>query len=88
VLHHDQTTRSHDHVTLQESIFAVMQLCSIYQWAKVSDVIGRRPVLFMGALGLALSSVLFGLSKSLAMVVVARCLGERLHLRMNVHCDS
>ncbi|KAG1858426.1 major facilitator superfamily domain-containing protein [Suillus subalutaceus] len=60
---------------LVESTFAVSQLCSIYQWAKISDVIGRRPVIFLGIIGLAITTLMFGLSKSLASVLVARCLG-------------
>lgn len=60
---------------LVESAFAISQLCSIYQWAKISDVIGRRPVIFFGIIGLAITTVMFGLSKSLASVLVARCLG-------------
>ncbi|KAJ8592806.1 MFS general substrate transporter [Rhizopogon salebrosus TDB-379] len=60
---------------LIESLFAISQLCSIYQWAKLSDVIGRRPVVFMGILGVAATTMMFGLSKSLASVLLARCLG-------------
>ncbi|KAG1882948.1 major facilitator superfamily domain-containing protein [Suillus subluteus] len=60
---------------LVESTFAVSQLCSIYQWAKISDAIGRRPVIFLGIIGLAITTLMFGLSKSLASVLVARCLG-------------
>ncbi|KAF8969916.1 major facilitator superfamily domain-containing protein [Flammula alnicola] len=33
---------------LVESTFAFFQLCSIYQWAKLSDKIGRRPVILVG----------------------------------------
>ncbi|KAG2752160.1 MFS general substrate transporter [Suillus brevipes Sb2] len=60
---------------LVESVFAISQLCSIYKWAKISDVIGRRPVIFFGIVGLAITTLMFGLSKSLASVLVARCLG-------------
>ncbi|KAH7889900.1 major facilitator superfamily domain-containing protein [Phlebopus sp. FC_14] len=60
---------------LVESTFAIAQLCSIYQWAHLSDVIGRRPVILAGMLGLATTTVMFGLSKSLAGVLFARCVG-------------
>ncbi|KAG1879286.1 major facilitator superfamily domain-containing protein [Suillus tomentosus] len=60
---------------LVESAFAISQLCSIYQWARLSDVIGRRPVIFLGIIGLVITTLMFGLSKSLASVLVARCLG-------------
>ncbi|EIM90192.1 MFS general substrate transporter [Stereum hirsutum FP-91666 SS1] len=57
-----------------ESAFAVAQLCSIYQWARLSDVIGRKPVILAGILGMSIASLFFGLSKSLAGVILARCL--------------
>ncbi|KII88700.1 hypothetical protein PLICRDRAFT_110564 [Plicaturopsis crispa FD-325 SS-3] len=59
---------------LVESAFAIAQLCSIYQWAQLSDVIGRRPVVLVGIVGISVASILFGLSKSLTGVLVARCL--------------
>ncbi|THH33951.1 hypothetical protein EUX98_g221 [Antrodiella citrinella] len=58
-----------------ESIFAISQLLSIYQWAKFSDRVGRRPVVLIGILGIALSTLLTGLSKSFFAVLLARCLG-------------
>ncbi|EGN96080.1 hypothetical protein SERLA73DRAFT_185613 [Serpula lacrymans var. lacrymans S7.3] len=60
---------------LVESTFALSQLCSIYQWARVSDIIGRRPVVLLGTLGVAATTIMFGLSKTLASVLIARFLG-------------
>ncbi|KAF9228644.1 MFS general substrate transporter [Gyrodon lividus] len=60
---------------LVESTFAVAQLTSIYQWARLSDIVGRRPVILVGILGLAATTLMFGLAKSLAAVLVARCIG-------------
>ncbi|KAH0830406.1 major facilitator superfamily domain-containing protein [Lanmaoa asiatica] len=60
---------------LVESAFAIAQLTSIYQWARLSDVIGRRPVVLVGILGTAATTLMFGLSKSLATVLIARCIG-------------
>ncbi|TFY82285.1 hypothetical protein EWM64_g1724 [Hericium alpestre] len=57
-----------------ESSFAIAQLLSIYQWAKLSDRIGRRPVIFMGIMGMAVANIFFGLSNTLAGLIVARCL--------------
>ncbi|KAG6333599.1 hypothetical protein ID866_5484 [Astraeus odoratus] len=58
-----------------ESTFALSQLFSIYHWAKLSDVIGRRPVILAGIVGTATMTIFFGLSTSLAGILVARCLG-------------
>jgi MFS family permease len=39
------------------------------------DVIGRRPVILVGVVGLALATFVFGLSKSFVAVLITRCLG-------------
>ncbi|KAF9458660.1 major facilitator superfamily domain-containing protein [Collybia nuda] len=59
---------------LVESCFAMAQLCSIYHWAKISDTIGRRPVIMAGTLGIAITTLLLGLSSSLLQILVSRCL--------------
>lgn len=60
---------------LVESSFAVSQLCSIYLWAKLSDVAGRKPVILTGTVGTAIATLAFGLSNSLAGILFARGLG-------------
>ncbi|KAI0094018.1 MFS general substrate transporter [Irpex rosettiformis] len=59
---------------LVESSFAVAQLFSIYQWARLSDKIGRKPVVLAGISGIALGTVIMGFSQSLFMVLFARSL--------------
>ncbi|XP_006458252.1 hypothetical protein AGABI2DRAFT_115264 [Agaricus bisporus var. bisporus H97] len=59
---------------LVESSFAFFQLLVMYQWARTSDVIGRRPVIIIGTAGLAISTVFFGLTSSLSQILIARCL--------------
>ncbi|KAF7984626.1 hypothetical protein HWV62_12847 [Athelia sp. TMB] len=58
----------------QESTYAIFQLFSIYHFAKLSDRIGRRPIILCGVTGVALSTFLFGLSTSLPMMLVFRAL--------------
>ncbi|EIW85420.1 MFS general substrate transporter [Coniophora puteana RWD-64-598 SS2] len=60
---------------LVESAFAISQLCSIYQWARISDVVGRKPVIIVGILGIVCTTLVFGLSTSIVTVLVSRCLG-------------
>ncbi|KZV60938.1 MFS general substrate transporter [Peniophora sp. CONT] len=60
---------------LVESSFAIAQLATIYFWARLSDRFGRRPIIFLGALGMATATMLFGLSKSLTAILCARSLG-------------
>ncbi|KAI0079970.1 MFS general substrate transporter [Panus rudis PR-1116 ss-1] len=60
---------------LVESSFAISQLLSIYQWARFSDRVGRRPVVLVGIAGIGISTLLLGFSRSLFGVLVARFLG-------------
>ncbi|KAF8591070.1 MFS general substrate transporter [Ramaria rubella] len=63
---------------LVDSVFAISQLFSIYHWGKLSDRIGRRPVIFASTLGIALCTTWFGLSTTLSAVLAARCLSGLL----------
>uniref|UniRef100_A0A8H7Y135 Uncharacterized protein n=1 Tax=Psilocybe cubensis TaxID=181762 RepID=A0A8H7Y135_PSICU len=62
---------------LVESTFAFFQLCSIYQWAHLSDSIGRRPVILAGTFGLAVATVFLGFAASLPAILLSRSLGQR-----------
>ncbi|KAF7975297.1 hypothetical protein HWV62_10066 [Athelia sp. TMB] len=59
---------------LVESAFALFQLVAIYHMAKLSDRIGRRPVLFSGVAGVGIATMLFGLSTSFPMLIAIRAL--------------
>ncbi|KAJ4488465.1 major facilitator superfamily domain-containing protein [Lentinula aciculospora] len=59
---------------LVESTFAVSQLLFIYHWARLSDQIGRRPVIMAGTLGVALSTMYFGVSSSIIDLLICRCI--------------
>ena len=63
-----------------DSIFALAQLFTTYQWGKLSDRIGRRPVLMMGLSGVVLSTTCFGLSNSLWAALISRSIGMSPHL--------
>ncbi|KAF5372973.1 hypothetical protein D9758_001666 [Tetrapyrgos nigripes] len=57
---------------LVESTFALTQLFSLYTCARISDSIGRKPVIMAGTLGVGLSTVFFGLSTSLPSLLLSR----------------
>ncbi|KAF9648058.1 MFS general substrate transporter [Thelephora ganbajun] len=57
---------------LVESVFAIFQLISIYHWAKISDVVGRRPIVLLGAIGMGLMTFLFGFSRNLTYMLITR----------------
>ncbi|KAF8905966.1 major facilitator superfamily domain-containing protein, partial [Gymnopilus junonius] len=57
-----------------ESAFACSQLLTIYLWGHAIDRFGRRPVVLVGAGGLAVTSLLFGLSTSFTSVILSRAI--------------
>ncbi|KAI9314036.1 major facilitator superfamily domain-containing protein [Dichotomocladium elegans] len=59
---------------LVTSSFAIAQLVSAIPWGMLSDTMGRRPVILAGTFGTMVNILLFGLSKSLAWALLARCL--------------
>ncbi|KAJ3851546.1 major facilitator superfamily domain-containing protein [Lentinula lateritia] len=56
------------------NVFALSQLVAIYPWSSLSDSIGRRPVIIVGTLGLTISTIFFGVSRSFLAAMVARAL--------------
>ncbi len=63
------------HLGLLFATYSLMQFLFSPWWGRVSDRLGRRPVLLLGLLGMALSFALFGLSRALWMLFAARVLG-------------
>ena len=57
------------------AVYSLMQLIFAPMWGKVSDRIGRKPVIMIGTLGLALSFFLMAISTQLWMLFVARIIG-------------
>jgi hypothetical protein len=57
---------------MQISLFFAVQAVTVMQWARLSDHIGRKPVLLTGLFGLFISMVLFGLSRTF-WALVFRC---------------
>ncbi|CUA66961.1 putative membrane protein YCR023C [Saccharomyces cerevisiae S288c] [Rhizoctonia solani] len=64
---------------LVESLFFIMESICILQYGRLSDRIGRRPVLFFGLSGLVISMLCFGISKSFAGVIASRALAGVLN---------
>ncbi|KAF8589027.1 MFS general substrate transporter [Ramaria rubella] len=64
---------------LIESLFFVTEALTILQWGRLSDRIGRRPVLLFGLFGLSLSMLSFGLAHTFWAVVASRAIAGALN---------
>jgi MFS transporter, DHA1 family, multidrug resistance protein len=60
------------------AVYSLMQLFFAPFWGRISDRIGRKPVITIGIFGLAVSFFLMGMSSSLWMLFVARIIGGAL----------
>ncbi len=61
-------------VTLLSAAYSLMQFLFSPFWGRLSDKIGRRPVILMSVAFSALGHLIFGLSSTIAMVFAARLL--------------
>lgn len=61
------------------SAFAFAEFTSSVAWGRLSDKIGRKPVLLFGLGGTGLSMILFGFAPNLTTALIARALGGLLN---------
>jgi len=64
--------------------FAIAEFLTGMIWGKISDRIGRKPVLVMGLVGTAISMICFGFATSLPAAILARCIGGFLNGNVGV----
>ncbi len=62
-------------VSLLTGVYALMQLVFAPLWGRLSDRIGRRPLILIGIAGYVVAQVMFGLSTSLPLLYAARTIG-------------
>jgi len=72
------------YVGLMQSLFLLAQGCTIFYWNRLSDHIGRKPVILVGIFGLSASLWCFGLSKSFWGLVLSRCISGVLNGNLGV----
>jgi len=61
-------------VGITAASFPFSQFTSSVFWGRASDRFGRKATILFGVLGTLISSLLFGLSKSVPQAIAARCL--------------
>ncbi|KAH9039475.1 MFS general substrate transporter [Lactarius deliciosus] len=66
------------------SLYFAAEAITVLQWSRLSDYVGRKPVLLCGLLGTIVSSLLFGLSRSFWALVLSRCLHGMLNGNIGV----
>ncbi|KAF1918636.1 major facilitator superfamily domain-containing protein [Ampelomyces quisqualis] len=61
------------------SAYAIAEAITAPGWGMISDVYGRKPVALIGLLGVALSSLVFGMAKTYWVALLARFVGGALN---------
>lgn len=61
------------------SAFTLAEFSTGFLWGKMSDRVGRKPVLLCGLIGTAISVLLFGFAKNFYLAIFARALGGLLN---------
>ncbi|KAG7444819.1 MFS general substrate transporter [Guyanagaster necrorhizus] len=66
-------TKTGYYAGLIESAFFLAECLSVFHWGRLSDRVGRKPVLLLGPLGLTFAMLGFGASSSFWSLVLFRC---------------
>jgi len=66
-------------VGITAASFALSQFTSGVFWGRASDRFGRKPTIIFGLVGTLITSLLFGLSKSVPQAIAVRCLSGLLN---------
>ena len=78
-----EITSSHNEIAIYAgmvtSAFAFAEFSSGVVWGRLSDKVGRKPVLIGGLAGTGLSMIIFGFASNLPVALVGRALGGLLN---------
>ncbi|KAJ8587725.1 MFS multidrug-resistance DHA1 sub-family [Rhizopogon salebrosus TDB-379] len=77
-------TRVGYYVGLMHSLFFATQALTVLHWSRISDHIGRKPVILTGLFGLSISMYCFGLSRTFTGLVLSRALNGALNGNIGV----
>ncbi|KAG1864914.1 major facilitator superfamily domain-containing protein [Suillus subluteus] len=62
------------YVGLLQSLFFATEALTTFHWSRLSDLVGRKPILLIGLTGISISMYSFGLSRTFWSVILSRCL--------------
>ena len=68
------------------SAFAMAEFLASIFWGRLSDRVGRKPILLTGLAGTGISMVVFGFAPSLPIALLARALGGILNGYIHATC--
>lgn len=80
----DDTSKISFYAGLVTSAFTFAEFSTGILWGRLSDKIGRKPVLLIGLTGTAISVLIFGFSPNLYVALAARAIGGLLNGNMGV----
>ncbi|KFH47709.1 putative membrane protein-like protein [Hapsidospora chrysogenum ATCC 11550] len=80
----DDTSKISIYAGMVTSAFTLAEFATGVLWGRLSDKIGRKPVLLFGLAGTALSVLVFGFAPSLPVALFARALGGLLNGNIGV----
>ncbi|RMJ17886.1 hypothetical protein CDV36_002473 [Fusarium kuroshium] len=80
----DDSSKISVYAGMVTSAFTLAEFSTGVLWGRLSDKIGRKPVLLFGLLGTALSVLVFGFAPSLPVALFARALGGLLNGNIGV----
>jgi len=72
------------YVGIMQSLFFLTQAFTVLHWSRLSDHVGRKPVILIGLLGLSLSMYCFGLSRTFGGLILSRALNGALNGNIGV----
>ncbi|KAF3068663.1 putative membrane protein [Trichoderma lentiforme] len=80
----DDPTQISVYAGMVTSAFTLAEFATGVMWGKLSDKIGRKPVLLSGLIGTAISVLIFGFAPSLPVALFARAMGGLLNGNIGV----
>ncbi|KAH9958622.1 MFS general substrate transporter [Russula dissimulans] len=81
---HGDESRVGYYVGMMQSLFFATQALTVLHWSRLSDVVGRKPIILTGMFGLSLSMYAFGLSTSYWGATISRSLNGALNGNIGV----